>query len=50
MTEDIYETFKINFLNCLKAEKSGRKNLLSRCSCALSNTKSNLKKLLLLFG
>ena len=50
MTEDIYETFKINFLNCLKAEKSRRKNLLSRCSCALSNTKSNLKKLLLLFG
>ena len=50
MTEDIYETFKINFLNCLKAEKSGRKNLLSRCSSALSNTKSNLQKLLLLFG
>ena len=50
MTEDIYETFKINFLNCLKAEKSRRKNLLSRCSSALSNTKSNLKKLLLLFG
>ena len=50
MTEDIYETFKINLLNCLKAEKSGRKNLLNRCTCALSNTKSNLKKLLLLFG
>ena len=50
MTEDIYETFKINFLKCLKKEKSGRKNLVSRCSSALLNTKSNLKKMLILFG
>ena len=50
MTEDIYETFKINFLNCLKEEKSGRRHLLSRCSSALLNAKSNLKKLLILFG
>ena len=50
MIEDIYETFKINFLKCLKEEKSGRKNLVSRCSSALLNTKSNLKKMLILFG
>ena len=48
--QNIYETLKKNFNKCLSEEKSGRKDLLSKCTSALLNAKSNKKKLLILLG
>ena len=41
--QNIYETLKKNFNKCLSEEKSGRKDLLSKCTSALLNAKSNKK-------